>query len=36
MWDSKNKFAIKFKIIGMLTILEKRGSYEKTIIHSSF
>ena len=33
MWDIKNKFAINFKIIGMLTILEKmRGSYEKTII----
>ena len=25
MWDIKNKFAINFKIIGMLTILEKRG-----------
>ena len=23
MWDIKNKFAINFKIIGMLTILEK-------------
>ena len=29
MWDIKNKFAINFKIIGMLTILEKKGgSYE--------
>lgn len=37
MWDIKNKFAINFKIIGMLTILEKKGdSYEKTIIHSLF
>lgn len=37
MWDIKNKFAIKFKIIGMLTILEKKGvSYEKTIIYSLF
>lgn len=25
MWDIKNKFAINFKIIGMLTILEKKG-----------
>ena len=31
MWDIKNKFAINFKIIGMLTILEKRGSYEKQL-----
>ena len=37
MWDIKNKFAINFKIIGMLTILEKKGgAYEKTIIHSLF
>ncbi|MBM0827520.1 hypothetical protein D0Z25_04500 [Staphylococcus epidermidis] len=33
----KNKLAIKFKMIGMLTILEKRGgSYEKAIIYSLF
>ena len=31
MWDIKNKFAINFKIIGMLTILEKGGSYEKQL-----
>lgn len=32
MWDIKNKFAINFKIIGMLTILEKKGgSYEKQL-----
>ena len=28
----KNKLAIKFKMIGMLTILEKGVSYEKAII----
>ncbi len=38
MWDIKNKFAINFKIIGMLTILEKKGGVpmKKTIIHSLF
>lgn len=32
----KNKLAIKFKMIGMLTILEKGVSYEKAIIYSLF
>ena len=33
----KNKLAIKFKMIGMLIILEKKGvSYEKAIIYSLF